>query len=197
VEAEIANLLSIVPDRLNFNVESVVRSDAPQVHSIDTDIDPASLIPLPLEDVLPSAADAETMDFEARVQRAPFTGLSEERPARALAALSHALKKGEAPAWAWATFLRSKSREEDALRIVRTIVGRLRQVTDDKFGSILYATTDWLARMAPRLFEELPNAMDPLWRRLISVCQSAGAADRVRRPDHRWVDEAINSPVGG
>ncbi|WP_175492384.1 SIR2 family protein [Phyllobacterium sp. YR620] len=196
VDTEIDNLLTIVPDRLNLNVESVVRSDAPQMHSIGTDIDPARLIPLPLEDILRSAADAGTMDFEARVQREPFAGLSDERPARALAALSHALKKGDVPAWAWTTFLRTKSREEDSLRLIHVIVERLKQVPTGKFGSLVYPTADWLARMAPRLFKEQPNAIDALWAKLLSACRSAAAADRLRGPDHRWVDEALNSPVG-
>src|SRR3546814_7265389 len=50
---------------------------------------------------LPAAAEVEGRDFYERVRRAPFRGLTETQPIRALGALTNAMRNGQFEPHAW------------------------------------------------------------------------------------------------
>src|SRR3546814_17395290 len=61
----------------------------------------SALADLPLGEILPAAAEVEGRDFYERVRRAPFRGLTETQPIRALGALTNAMRNGQFEPHAW------------------------------------------------------------------------------------------------
>src|SRR3546814_7931937 len=69
---------------------------------------PAALADLPLGEILPAAAEVEGRDFYERVRRAPFRGLTETQPIRALGALTNAMRNGQFEPHAWTSLLNAR-----------------------------------------------------------------------------------------
>src|SRR3546814_3639350 len=57
---------------------------------------------------LPAAAEVEGRDFYERVRRAPFRGLTETQPIRALGALTNAMRNGQFEPHAWTSLLNAR-----------------------------------------------------------------------------------------
>lgn len=195
VAAEMAALRRIAEDWSERSGQGAADSHAPKVRSIDTDASPRVLDEVPIGEILDQAIQAGHADFFDFVERRPFTGLAEEKPARALAALSHAARKSYAPAAFWSAFLYVDRRKTDPVRLVGAITGRLASLPPEGLSSIAYPVAEWLLALGDRLFSEFAPMLDRLWQPLIDALALRNY-DRRRRVDSSWANDALNAPVG-
>jgi hypothetical protein len=195
VAAETAALRPVAVGWSERSGQEAADSDAPKVKSIDTDANPRVLDDVPISEILDRARQAGEADFFDFVERRPFTGLAEEKPARALAALSDALRKGDVPASFWSAFLYVDTRKADPIRLVRAIAGRLASLPPEALSSIAYPVADWLLALGDRVFNELAPMLDRLWQPLIDAL-TLRKDNRRHRVDSSWANDALNAPVG-
>jgi hypothetical protein len=195
LDAEIDSLKAIAPQWHERFGKKAAEGSVSGVFSIGTDTDPGQLLRTPLSSILATAQESDRIDFEARVQREPFKGLSNKRPVLALAALTHAGRQGEAPRWAWSHFLQAERRAEDPLRMISAIAGRLDRLSDERLREIAYPVSDWMHRIEARLYGDASLLLPKLWRVVVRALrkEQTHIADR---PDRSWADSALNAPVG-
>lgn len=165
------------------------------VRTIDTDPDPRVLEQVPIGEVLERARQAGQSDFFDYVERRPFNGLAEQKPARALAVLTDAARKGEVPVSFWSAFLYAERRKTDSTRLARAIGGRLASLSPDALSTIAYPAAEWLQGLGERLFGELASVLDRLWDPLMAALPLRDD-DRKHRVDSSWANDALNAPVG-
>lgn len=195
IDAEIFALRAIAPKWETRFGERAAEGNVSRVYGIGIDTDHSRLAQLPPSEILAKAMESEGIDFEARVEREPFKGLSDEKPALALAALTHAGRRGEAPKWAWSTFLRSDRRAEDSLRMLTVVAARLGRLTDKQLSEIAYPLSDWMHRIEGRLYGDASSLFSGLWRIAMRPLK-AEPAEVIERPEASWADNALNAPVG-
>ncbi|NEK34255.1 SIR2 family protein [Rhizobium leguminosarum] len=172
-----------------------VEDNQPKVFSIGTDTDPTPLLLLPIREILATALAQPETDYRSRVYRDPFAGLIESLPVRAFSALSHLARDGIVHAEGWSSFLRSRRREQDSIRMMTLIAGRLGRLTPAQFSEILYAAVDWMKRLASRLRSDLPAQFDLLWWKAVEAAGTLPPAEK-RNTERSWADEGLNSPIG-
>ena len=195
VEAEMAALRPIAEGWSERSGEEAADSHAPVVRTIDTDPDPRVLEQVPIGEVLERARKAGQSDFFDYVERRPFNGLAEQKPARALAVLTDAARKGEVPVSFWSAFLYAERRKTDSTRLARAIGGRLASLSPDALSTIAYPAAEWLQGLGERLFGELASVLDRLWDPLMAALPLRDD-DRKHRVDSSWANDALNAPVG-
>jgi hypothetical protein len=195
VEAEMASLRPLAEGWSERSGEEAADSNAPVVRTIDTDADPRVLEQLPIGEILDHARQAGQSDFFSYVERRPFDGLAEEKPARALAALTDAARKGEVPVSFWSAFLNAEKRKTDPARLARAIGGRLASLSPDALSTIAYPATEWLQGLDERLFGELASVLDRLWDPLMAALPLRDD-DRKHPVDRSWANDALSAPAG-
>jgi len=195
LEGEIRTRREIDLDWTPARAEAAAEGNAVKVYSITTDTDPAPLAGVALKDVFETAGPPGRRRLQDRVQRDPFSGLSESRPAHALAALSLADRsESGAPPWAWGDFLRSDARSRDGDRLLLTIIKRLLRLPVERMAAIAWPVSDWMRTHAPRL-HAAPRLADDLWNAVTVSLAQHPPEERPVRPGE-WADQALNSPVG-
>ncbi len=195
VEAEMASLRPIAEGWSERSGEGAADSHAPVVRTIDTDADPRMLEQVPIAEIFERAREAGQSDLFDYVQRRPFNGLTEEKPVRALAALTDAARKGEVPVSFWSAFLYAEKRKSDPARLARVIGGRLASLSPDALNTIAYPAAEWLQGLGERLFGELASVLGRLWDPLMAALPRRDD-DRKHRVDSSWANDALNAPVG-
>ncbi len=195
VEAKMAELRPIAETWAERSGEEAAASDASVVRSIGTDTDPRVLDHVPISEILDRARQAGQSDFFDDFERRPFTGLAEVRPARALAALTDAARKGDIPLSFWSAFLYAEKRKTDPARLARAIGGRIASLPLDALGVIAYPVATWLHDLGERLFGELATVLDSLWEPLMAALPRRDD-DRKHPVDSSWANDALNAPVG-
>ncbi|MCB5411867.1 SIR2 family protein [Pseudogemmobacter faecipullorum] len=195
VEAEMAALRPIAETWSERSGEEAANSNAPVVRSIDTDANPRVLDHVPIGEILDRARQAGESDFFDNVGRRPFIGLAEEKPARALAALTDAARKGDVPLSFWSAFLHAEKRKSDPARLARTIGGRLASLQPAELSTVAYPVTEWLHGLGERLFVELATVLERLWAPLMAALPLRND-DRKHRVDSSWANDALNAPAG-
>ncbi|WMS45256.1 SIR2 family protein (plasmid) [Acuticoccus sp. MNP-M23] len=195
VEAEIAALRPIAEGWSEHSGEEAAASNAPVVRRIGTDAQLRGLDQVPIGEILERATHLGQLDLVEYVERHPFGGLSEDKPARALAALTNAARRGDVPVSFWSTFLHAEKRKTDSARLVRAIGGRLSSLPPADLSSIAYPVAEWLQGLDQRLFGEFASALDHLWNPLIAALPLRHD-DRTHRIDSSWANDALNAPVG-
>ncbi|MGX9393251.1 SIR2 family protein [Nitrobacteraceae bacterium UC4446_H13] len=193
--AMIAALRLVAPEWTDRAGDAAADSHSPVVRSVSVDDSPEALLETPIADILPRAKEAAQLDLLEPVQREPFRGLATRRPARALAALTHAARQGEVPRWAWSAFLSADARRTDRRRLIVAIACRLRRLPTDQLFEIAFPVTEWAERIAERLYGDASVVFDDFWTHIIKALAS-GQPTRRRRPESSWADEALNAPVG-
>jgi hypothetical protein len=165
------------------------------VRSIETDPNPSRLEKVPISEILAKAQSAENDDFWDFVERRPFSGLADDEPARAFAALRHAAKSGEVPGWAWSTFLQAQTRKQDRKRLSEAVATQLCRLTAQELLPVAYPVAEWMVGLAPRLYDDLAGILAPLWDHMIEALP-LGGEDRATEVDSSWANDALNAPVG-
>jgi len=195
VAAEMATLRPIAEGWTERSGQEAANSHAPVVRRVDTDVNPSTLEHGSISDLLDRARQAGQSDFFDLVAHRPFTGLSEERPARALAALGQTARKGEVPVPFWSAFLYVKKREADRPRLVQAIAARLVSLSPNALSTIAYPVADWLQRLDERVYDDLAPLLDCMWGPLIAALP-LHQENRKHRTDSSWANDALNAPVG-
>lgn len=195
VDAVVAALKPIADGWTERSGQEAADSDAPTVRSIDTDADSAALEHGPISEILDQAKRAGQSDFFDYVEHRPFVGLSDTRPARALAALGQAARNGNVPVSFWSTFLYAEKRKTDRPRLVRAIAARLTSLSPEALSSIDYPVTEWLLGLGERVYGDLAPLLDCVWEPLICAL-SLREENRKHRLDSSWANDALNAPVG-
>lgn len=193
--AENAKLRVAAPDWTTQAGEEVADSRAPVVFDVTRDDSAEPLLKAPISEILTQAQDACTFYFRGHVQREPFRGLATRRPSRALGALTHIARQGQAPRWAWSEFLHADGRLKDKARTIGVIAGRLSRLPSMTLHDIAYPVSEWMERIAGRLYGDANQMLDCLWNKMIEAL-AAPDEKRRRQPDRSWADEALNAPVG-
>ena len=195
VVAEMAALRPVAEGWSERSGEEAADSHAPVVRSVATDADPRVLDQMPIGEILDRARQAGQSDFFDYVEHSPFNGLAEEKPARALAALTDAARKGNVPLSFWSAFLYAEKRKTDTVRLARAIGGRLASLPPAALSTIAYPVAEWLQRLGERLFGELAPVLDRLWDPLVAALPLRDGA-RKHRVDSSWANDALNAPAG-
>lgn len=166
---------------------------------VETNKNYAPLLFAPLPTILQRAEElsGRSADF---VENAPFLGLVEAKPVRALGALHYAAKNGEFPEWAWRTFLGVQARKDDSHRLIVLTAGRLLSYRDDDIASFIYSLSNWLLDVAKKLSENHEDCFYNLVTKTIGILRSNPASGRSAilssNKNHDWASDALNSPVG-
>ncbi|WP_242154333.1 SIR2 family protein [Sphingomonas sp. BAUL-RG-20F-R05-02] len=196
VDAEQAKLRALDPEWTPVVGDHTADSHAPEVYSIETDTTPDAILETPIPDILAAAREAGgRADFFSHIERDPFRGLADARPLRALAALTHVARSGEAPPRAWSAFLNAETRLKDSVRMVALIAGRLRLLPPSSLLGIASPLSDWMERIKHRLYGDAAAILPELWDRIVEALAIASDT-RPHRPDQSWADDALNAPVG-
>jgi hypothetical protein len=169
-------------------------SDELQVYSITPDNSPGPLLETPRREILRRAENLRGFDFTARTERDSFRGLSEQKPARALGALTLAARSGDAPFQDWSAFLHLESRTGDRPRTIRVIATCLIRLPPARLMGIAYPVSEWMKALADRLYSDAAGVLPSLWEGLIAALGTDRTETRHR--DVSWANGALNAPVG-
>ncbi|WP_342234919.1 hypothetical protein [Inquilinus sp. OTU3971] len=195
VDTEMAALRSVAEDWNERSGREAAASDAPVVRSIDTDADPSALEHGAVSEILDRARQAGQPDLFDFVEHRPFAGLSEAKPARALAALGQAARNGDVPVSFWSAFLYAEKRKTDRPRLVRAIAARLASLSPHALTSIAYPVAEWLQGLGDRVYGELAPLLDFVWGPLLAALPLR-EENRKHHVDSSWTNDALNAPVG-
>ena len=166
--------------------------------SIETDSDPSLIIDAPLGQIIPLARQHTGRTFSEPFDRRPFDGLVEQRPVRAVAALTHAARRGDYPAEFWRSALR-KWPDEAPHRLSWLFGARLARLSPKIVVELRDSMFEWLRKHLPKLaaqdqsralsiFDEL---LEKLFTGEAEVEQSGEYQDRSRKT----YNHAVSAPV--
>jgi hypothetical protein len=193
--AEMETLRKIAPEWSPRSGAAAADSHAPVVRSVETDKTPDSLLTVPISEILNESRSREYRDIHDFAERRPFLGLSEEKPARAFAALRRAAKKESVPGWAWSTFLSAEKRKTDADRFARAIAAQLLELPVKDLHAIAYPVSEWMRAMGARFYDGLGSVFPALWDRMMDAL-ALGGPSRKHDVESSWANDALNAPVG-
>ena len=166
--------------------------------SIETDSDPSCIIDVPISQVIPLAIQHTGRVFPEPYDRRPFDGLVEQRPARAVAALTHAARRGDYPAefwrstlWEWPDGVRHRLSWLFGARLARLPSETVVELQDDVFGWLRKHLPKLAAQDQPRALSIFDALLDKLFTGEEEVEQSGEHQDRSRRT-HNYV---VSAPV--
>lgn len=195
VDAEISALRRLVPNWTERDGNEAAISHSLEVYTVESDarVDPIRDTPIP--DILSVARQAARFSISERVQREPFRGLIDVKPVRALAALTHAARNGGTAEREWADFLHGDGRATDSVRMVCVIAARLERLPLNELRPIIYRVSEWMERIAERLYGDAAEVLPNLWNKVIEIL-ALDDQKRRRRKHESWADQALNAPVG-
>lgn len=183
-------------------------------HSLDsragrvvTNSDPGALAATAISEVL-QAAEQWTTEWGFEFTRdAPFDGLVEQFPRRALAALSIAARQGRHPVQFWRALMIHWPKDARN-RLLTACAGRLAQLPDRVVIECRYYLVSWIRDRAVLLFRASPACAYQLFDRVLTTLLAHGAqasasslgdvtvGGKAQRLSRQTRDHAINSPAG-
>ncbi|MDC7675553.1 SIR2 family protein [Asticcacaulis machinosus] len=193
-EEVVNGLRQLAPDWKD-DARDVAETNVMRVVSIGEDNDPGSLLTVRIKEIVEEARRAGHFDFWSQVRRAPFHGLVESKPKRALKALSIEAKSGRGAPREWADFLYNNARVQDSPRMKSVVAGRLIRLPALALAEISHPAATWFANNAGYFFNEGQEFLPQLWEQLIAALWSMEPQDD-HKVDRSWADSAINAAVG-
>ena len=167
--------------------------------SLETDSNPSSIIDAPLGQIIPLARQHTGHTLSEPFYHSPFDGLVEQRPARAVAALTHAARRGDYPAKFW--FSAMVIWPDGARHRLSWLFGeRLARLPSRIVVELRDGVFEWLREHLPKLAaQDQPRALcifDALFEKLFT-----GETEVEQGRDHQdWsgktLDYARNAPIG-
>jgi hypothetical protein len=195
VDETIRTLRAAAPTWTEGAGAAIADSNAPEVFSVSTDNRPDPILETPISEILRHVQEVPQLNIAERTERYPFRGLAVKRPVRALAALTHAARSGDAPRGPWADFLRAETRPADSRRTIRAIAALLHRLPPASLRVIAYPVSEWMKVLGNRLYDDAANVLPGLWDTMMTALRSAEIEQR-HRPPRSWSAEALNAPVG-
>src|SRR6185437_402964 len=147
--------------------------------SVRTDPTFDGLLGIPRKNILVRARELSGRREDVEDHSDPFAGLSWDRPALALSALTLAGEKPADSEWAWRTFLNVQSRRNREgkgkvnptsreRKFSRLVAGRLSQLPQSLLLRILHQVSDWLQTAAERFPVEVQQ-FEALWSKVFAA----------------------------
>lgn len=194
-------LLKIAPDWKPEYAENAADSHDGGGGWVRTDTDWSSLKSLPLSEILDHAEKHKGRDYSQLTEYAPFAGLCDDAPLKALGALSLQLKKGGFSSDYWESYLSRDQRKKDTFRLKVLAGGRITQIPNENFKNILLTASRWFKDVGPELREKNIKMFEAVWNKFIDTItlhenSSGSALVRQEEKEVDWTGEAINSPSG-
>jgi hypothetical protein len=205
--ARLEKMISGLPEWSDSWASSFVVEHFGSVRGIGTDEEPGAIIDLPVSEVVERAQAENKRDFANYTEKRPFTGLVKINPRKALASLSHSVRRGEYPQALWSTLINDWP-EETTPRLFRVFLHRLGRLPHEAILELRHPVGRWLQAKLLSAFkfdEALAwNTFDHLVSGLISEAGAAtgsGIGDLRRGGEvielsRRTIDHAINSAAG-
>jgi hypothetical protein len=168
---------------------------------VKTDTDWSNLSNVPLTKIIENAKKKKSRDYGEFTEYAPFAGLCDDMPLRAISALSIELKKGKFHPEFWEDYLSRETRKRDKYRLKLLAAGRITQIPNKDFKDILLTASRWFEDHGPELREKNPKMFQAVWDKFIETItahENASGSALVRQEEKEidWTGEAINSASG-
>lgn len=189
------------PDWKPEYAKKAAESHDPRSGWVRTDTDWSNLVSVPLAKIIENAQKKKNRNYHEFTEYAPFTGLCDDRPLRAIAALSIELKNGKFYPDFWETYLSREKRKKDKYRLKLLTAGRITQIPDQNFKDILLTASRWFEDNGPELREKNSIVFEAVWNKFIQTItehenSSGSALVRQEEKEVDWTGEAINSASG-
>ena len=172
-----------------------------------TDPDPACIIDLPLDRIIPVARENSRDPWDELVQYRPFDGLVAQRPVKAVSALTHASRQADYPLRFWRSVIQNWPNDAP-MRLPRLFAERLARLPQEivfELGVPLFKWAEQRLRvLAQSDSEGALNILDRLLEKLLGHWpeETDGDAEEMNEDgvtvEDSWStsDRAINSPIG-
>ena len=206
-QAELRQLQESIPEWRDSWARAADHSLDGRGGRVATESDPAVLLDAALRDVAETAEKHATEDWHKLTRHAPFQGLVEQYPRRALAALSLRLRRNEHHPALWRVLLSYWPNSAND-RLLCVCAGRLIGAPGTLLAALQHETSWWFRNNAKRIASRTPDLSHRLFDRILGVATSLGADATVStlgevsvsgnalQPSRRTIDHAINSPIG-
>lgn len=194
VEAEKKRLLTDAPDWTQEQAEGDILSGSSGVYSVTTDTDPSTIADLPIDQILPIAA--QPRKFRQTVEHDPFSGLAAKDPDRALAAIASATRRSVPELWPyWLSIFRATADKATSDAFDTAVVQAVRSMEPNDVARIWYPLVDWLAKRASKFEARELGEFDAVWDAIIAAARIQPSGYKPKR-DRDWSFEALNSIAG-
>jgi len=205
--AQLDEKMTSLPEWRDGWASSHFKEHLSSIRRIGTDETPATIIDLPISEIVKSAQAQHKRDFDSITEKRPFTGLVKVNPRKALASLSHWARRDEYPEVFWSALI-SNWPEETKPRLFCVLLHRLGRLPHEAIRELRHPVGRWLQEKLLSAFEFDEtlawNTFDHLVSGLISEEGTAtgsgiGEVSRggeVIKRSRRTFDHAINGPIG-
>lgn len=186
---------------------SIVILHGMHVGSVGTDDDPTSLVNVPVNEVVERASSESSRDYRAHTDFRPFNGLVTSDPRKAVAALSHASRRGEYPQDLWRPLIQ-KWPSDVSPRLNMLFMHRLARLPHATMRDLSHPLGDWFRERFEAIYEDDHEIAWNIFDAVVSgLVSDEGAAINSGRGETRIGGEvvdnsrrtyghAINSPLG-
>jgi len=178
--------------------ETADESREGRVVSIETDSDPSCIIDVPISQIIPLARQHTGRAFPEPTVYSPFDGLVEQHPVRAVAALTHAARRGDYPAEFWCSALQEWP-DEAQYRLSWLFGARLARLPSEIVVELGYDVFCWLRKHLPKLAaQDKPRALsifDALLEKLFIGEAEVEQSEEHQDQSCRTHDYAVGTPV--
>ena len=187
--------------------EAADRSYDPRGGSIQTAPDPSPLIDAPLSQIIPLAKEHTRSPVDELTEYRPFDGLVEQRPGRAVAALTNAARQDDYPEEFWRSAMQNWP-DAARLRLVWLFGARLARLPSEIVFKCRHEAFSWLEKCLPALAaQDRLRALSILDALLNKFFEGETEATENEIGDTRIAvihqglsrdlfEDALNSPVG-
>ena len=141
--SRLATMIGRIEDWSDGWATSIVVLHGMHVGWVGTDDDPKSLASAPVSEVVERATSESSRDYRAHTDFRPFNGLVTSDPRKALAALSHASKRGEYPQDLWRPLIQ-KWPSEVSPRLNLAFIHRLARLPHATMRDLGHPLGDWI-----------------------------------------------------
>ncbi len=206
--------LDILPDLRNADPswnpewdESADDSYEGKGGSVETESDPSPIVNAPIDQIIPLAKKHTQSPIGELTEYKPFDGLVNKRPIRAVAALTHAARRGDYPVEFWRSAMAvwpDRARQ----RLSWLFGARLARLPSEIIVELRYNVFQWLSDHFPKLAaQDQPRALSILDVLLDKLFKAGAEATKsgigetyiggeCQNRSRRTSDHAVNAPVG-
>jgi len=174
---------------------------------VKTDTDAEVVSGARLSHIVEAVRRAEERELATFVQHRPFTGLVQERPSRALAALVFEARHQRYPVGLWQSLL-SDWPGEVPRRLMALAVGRLEKLPFETIRDLRFYLPRWINQNLSKVTGSLATQSWALWDRVVDALVEGGRAATAsglgdvtvggvpQNRSRRGLEHALNSPTG-
>lgn len=205
--ARLGERISEIPNWSDGWASGLVKEHYGYVRHIATDEAPATIIDLPVSEVVSRAKAEHGRDFDSLTNKQPFNGLVKANPRKALLSLSYVARNGEFPRELWSALIGDWP-DEVPPRLSRVFLHRLGRLPYEAIRELRHSVGHWLREkllsavvfdpaLAWHTFDHLVSGLiseDGVATR--SAIEEVRSGGTVIERSRKTMDYAINSPIG-